>query len=478
MHKHIRLFRVDVSACSWYHFHMNNLQKNQEYTVWIEGYSSEGYGVCRIDGRAVFVPLALDGEQWRIRILKVNAAAVFAKGLELLSPSAERTDPACPYFGRCGGCGLWHMSYEEELRFKLGRVNDALKRIGRQSITADTIYGSEQITRYRNKAIFAVAEQDGEPRCGFYRGRSHDLIAVDRCLVQDELSERAATALIRFMKEHRIRSYDEETGRGAVRHVFCRRARKTSDAVACIVSARGFGSLQSKLVDELRVACPELTGIVLNINKTQGNTVLAGDFYTLWGKAEMTDVLCGSHFEIAPQAFFQVNPPQAERIYTLALDLAAPSANALVLDLYCGAGTISLALAKKAGKVIGAEIVPEAVKNAGENARVNGIDNAEFFCGDAAEAAEELAGRGLCPEVIVVDPPRKGMSEEAVHAVASMQPERIVYVSCDPATLARDILRFQAHGYILKTASAVDMFPRTHHVETVVLLSNGTVTVV
>ena len=449
---------------------MNSFAKNQEYTVRIEGYSSEGFGVCRIDGRAVFVPRALEGEEWRIRLVKVSAAAVYAKGLELLTPSGARVEPACPYFGRCGGCGLWHMSYEEELRFKLGRVNDALQRIGRQSVTAETILGSERVTRYRNKAIFAVAEVDGLPCSGFYRGRSHELIPVEHCLIQNELSERVAAALLRFMRDHDVPAYSEENGCGVMRHVFCRRAYQTDAAVACVVAAKGFGALTGALTEALRDACPELTGIVLNVNKTRGNIVLAGDFYTLWGDADLTDELCGSRFSIAPQAFFQVNPPQAERLYALALDYAAPGPDSLVLDLYCGAGTISLALAKRAGRVIGAEIVPEAVENAKSNARANNVKNVEFLCGDAAEAAAALAERGLRPEVIVVDPPRKGMSEEAVAAVASMKPERIVYVSCDPATLARDILRFDDLGYRLQKASAVDMFPRTHHVEAVCCL--------
>ena len=450
---------------------MESLEKNQEYAVCIEGYSSEGFGVCRLDGRAVFVPRALEGEEWRIQLVKVSATAVYARGLELLSPSDARVEPLCPYFGKCGGCGLWHMSYEEELRFKLGRVNDALRRIGKQSVTAETILGSEHVTRYRNKAIFAVAEADGLPSFGFYRGRSHELVAVEQCLIQDELSERAAASLVRFMRAHGIPAYDEATGRGVVRHVFCRRARKTDAAVACIVAAKGFGALTAPLVAALREDCPELTGIVLNVNKTRGNTVLAGDFHTLWGKADLTDELCGSRFSIAPQAFFQVNPPQAERLYELALDFAAPSRDSLVLDLYCGAGTISLALAGRAGQVIGAEIVPEAIANARANAAANDVENAEFLCGDAAEAAEALATRGLRPEVIVVDPPRKGMSEDAVAAVASMQPDRVVYVSCDPATLARDVLRFDSLGYGLQKAVAVDMFPRTHHVECVTLMT-------
>ena len=454
----------------WYIVFMMELKKNQIVQVHIEAYSSEGLGVCRVEGRAVFVPGAIVGEKWEIRLVKVTNTAVFARGERLLCPSPERRESRCPAFPRCGGCDLRHMSYEEELRFKLGRVNDALAHIGRQTLQAEEIIGSAEIDRYRNKGIFAVAEVDGSPAAGFYRERSHELIPIDRCLIQDELSERAAAAVVAFMKEQAVPAYDESTGEGAIRHVFCRRARQTEDAVVCVVTARGLGSKTSALVDALRRDVPELTGIVLNVNRSRGNTVLAGDFHTLWGRAEMNDLLCGSRFSIAPQAFFQINPPQAERLYRRALAYADPKPDELVFDLYCGAGTISLCLAREAGRVVGAEIVPEAVENARENARVNGVENVEFLCADAGEAALALRKRGLSPATVVVDPPRKGMSEEAVSAVASMQPAKIVYVSCNPATLARDILRFNALGYELREASAVDMFPRTCHVETVCCL--------
>lgn len=450
---------------------MEHLEKNQIYTVTIEGYSSEAMGVCRIGGRAVFVPRALSGERWRIKILKVSSAAVYAKGMELLSPSPARQEPACPYFGLCGGCDCWHMSYEEELRFKLGRVNDALTRIGKQTVTAGEILGSESMTRYRNKAIFSVA--GSEPAFGFFRERSHELVAVDRCLIQNELSERVSRAVISFMREHAIPAYDELTGKGTLRHIFCRRAVQGTGAVVCLVAARGFGSLTEALTAHLRTVCPELTGIVLNVNKTRGNTVLSGDFYTLWGRAEIEDTLCGSRFSISPQAFFQINPPQAQRLYERAMDYACPRPAELAFDLYCGAGTISLSLAKHAKKVIGAEIVPEAVENARENAARNGVKNVEFLCADAGDAAKEFSRRGLRPEVIVVDPPRKGMEEQAIAAVASMESPRLVYVSCNPSTLARDILRLNSYGYALQKATAVDMFPRTSHVETVCLLSRN-----
>ena len=447
------------------------MRKNEIVETEITGWSSDGAGVCRVKGRAVFVPRAIPGERWEIRILKVTASAVFARGERLLQASPARITPDCPHFGKCGGCDTRHISYEEELRFKLGRVNDALRRIGKQEVQAQEILGSDAQDRTRNKAIFAVANTQFGPAFGFYRERSHELIPVEDCRLQSELSCRCAKAVVDFLKKEKLPAYDENTGKGTVRHVFCRQAWQTADAVLCICSATGFGSRTQALVEHLRKQCPELTGIVLNINKTRGNTVLSGDFYTLWGDEILHDRLCGLEFAIAPQAFFQINPPQAERLYEKAAEYAGAGKEDLVFDLYCGAGTISLRMAKDAGRVIGAEIVPEAVENAGENARRNGVDNAEFLCGDAGEAAKTLAARGLRPRIVVVDPPRKGMSEEAVKAVASMEPEKIVYVSCGPETLARDILRFQELGYALREATAVDMFPRTCHVESVVLLT-------
>jgi 23S rRNA (uracil-5-)-methyltransferase RumA len=362
------------------------------------------------------------------------------------------------------------MSYEEELRFKHTKVNDALYRIGRQNVAVSGIVGSEKIDDYRNKGILAVGSLDGKAVSGFYRERSHQIIPVKRCAIQDELTHRAAAALTDFMNDYGIPAYDEQRTNGIVRHVFCRRALNSGDRLLCIVARRGFGAKTKKLVDALRVACPELTGIVLNVNKTEGNTVLSGEFYTLWGKNTIRDTLCGLAFDIAPQAFFQINPPQAEKLYHKALEYATLTKNDLAFDLYCGAGTISLCLAREAGKVIGAEIVPEAIENANANASINGIENAEFLCADAGEAAKTLAARGLRPEVVVVDPPRKGMQEAAIASVASMSPARIVYVSCEPSTLARDILRFNSYGYALRSAEAYDLFPRTKHVETAALL--------
>ena len=449
---------------------MEQLKKNEIFEAEIEAYSSEGSGVARIHGRAVFVPRTIAGERWRIVITKVTASAVYGRALEPVKLSPERREPECGNYLRCGGCSLWHMSYAEELRFKKQRVNDALKHIGRQTVQAESITGSGEIRHYRNKGIYAVRDIGGRACKGFFAPRSHELVPVTSCLIQSNIADKAADAVVHFLNDNGIPAYDEKTRRGLVRHVYVRCAVNTSDAVAVIVAGGGFGAKTQELVEFLRLACPELTGIVLNVNKSDGNTVLAGSFHTLWGRDTVRDSLGGIVYELAPQAFYQINPPQAERLYKKAVEYAAPEGKT-ILDMYCGAGTISLFLAKGAKRVIGAEIIPEAVENARENARRNGIENAEFICADAFEAAERFLREGVRPEAIVVDPPRRGMDEAAVRSLCGMAPERIVYVSCNPATLARDIKVFASCGYALSRAEAVDMFPRTAHVETVVLMS-------
>lgn len=446
---------------------MSDLKKNQIHYVNIQSYNSEAMGVGRIDGQAVFIPGTIEGENWEIKLVKVGSSTNYARAEHIISASDMRTAPECPKFGKCGGCDTWHMKYEEELRFKLNKVNNALSHIGKQTISAGEIIGADSVYNYRNKGILAVANVDGRIRAGFYRQRSHELIPAEDCLIQNPLCHKAAKCITSFMEENSIQPYDEPSGKGVVRHIFCRKAHYGTDAVLCIVAAKGFGDKTQALVRRILMDCPELSGIVLNINKTRGNTVLSGDFYTLWGKDTICDSLCGIKFDVAPQAFYQVNPVQAERLYEKALEYADIAEGDLVFDLYCGAGTISLCIAKKAGKVIGAEIVPQAIENARINAEKNGIKNSEFICADAGMAAQELAKRGLKPAVVVVDPPRKGMDETAVNAIASMKPQRIVYVSCDCATMARDILRFNELGYVLNKACAVDMFPRTSHVECV-----------
>ena len=452
---------------------MDTLKKNQIHTAQITGYASDGAGVCRICGRAVFVKGAVPGEIWDVRILKVSASSVYGRGEKCISPSPFRQEPPCPVYRKCGGCSLLHITYDEELRMKLGRVNDSLKRIGGLDFQIQEILGADLPDHYRNKAIYAANQIDGIVQKGFYRAASHDLIPVDRCLLQNELADRAADTVCRWMNEQHFPAYDENTGKGTIRHIFTRKAKCTPDAVLCIVTARGFGSKTEHLVETIRETCPELTGILLCVNKQKGNVILDGDFHLLWGKAEMEDILCGLRFSIAPQAFYQINPPQAERLYEKAVEFAIHSPADSVLDLYCGAGTITLRLAKEAAHVIGAEIVSEAIENAKKNALTNHIENVEFLCADAGEAAQALAERGLKPDCITVDPPRKGLSGKAIDAILSMQPKRIVYVSCDPATLARDLKLLCAKDYSPVSGAAVDMFPHTPHVESVVLLTRA-----
>ncbi len=447
--------------------------KNERFTARIDGWASDGSGVCRAGGRAVFVKGAIPGETWECKLVRVTASAAWARGETLLEASPDRREPPCPVYGKCGGCALLHVDYRSELECKLSRVNEALRRIGALEFQIPEILGAERPEGYRNKSILAVAAGENGPVAGFYRQRSHEVVPAERCLLQSPLSEAAARAVLDWMRAYGIAPYDEASGKGQMRHIYTRCAFRTGEAIACVVTARGFGGeANAALVEALRAACPTLTGVVLCVNKTRGNTVLAGDFYTLWGSDMITEELCGLRFSLSPLSFFQVDPPQAERLYEKALEYAAPGGAGTVLDLYCGTGTISLCLARGAERVIGAELVPEAVEDARENARRNGLHNAEFLCADAAEAASELSRRGVRPDAVVVDPPRKGLTPELIDTIAGMSPPRVVYVSCDPATLARDLKRFAALGFSPAAGTAVDMFPHTAHVETVVLLTH------
>ena len=449
---------------------MKKLVKNMYEFFEITGYTADGSGVGHVDGQAVFVPRTLVGETWETKILKVTAGAAYGKAEKLQSaPSPLRREPACPLFGKCGGCATLHMDYAEELKFKLDKVNQALHRIGGCDFTIPEILPAEDTEHYRNKSIVSVGKVNGKTAAGFYRQRSHDIIPAENCLLQDKASNQVNQAVIRMMIRRRLEPYDEKTGKGTLRHIFTR-VNREGQVLLTLVSARGFGADTQKIVKELVDDCPQLCGIVLNVNKTKGNSVLAGDFYTLWGSSEITETLCGFSFDIAPQAFFQINPPQAEKLYNRAVEYAAPNGGT-VLDMYCGTGTISLCLSRKADRVIGAEIVPEAIENAKRNAAKNGVDNVEFLCADAALAAAQFQKQGIRPDCIVVDPPRKGMYPEALENLVQMNPERIVYVSCDPATLARDVKQLSAHGYEIQAGTAVDMFPHSAHVETVCLMS-------
>ena len=446
---------------------MPGLEKNRIYRAHIDGYSSEGLGIARIDGQVVFVHGAVRGETCDVLVMKVLKNAAFGKIAALVEPSPARRQPDCPYYGRCGGCDFRHMSYDEELWAKRARVQDALTRIGGAEVTVEEILGAEQPLHYRNKSIYPISPA-GE--VGFYRARSHQVVHVEHCLIQKPEADALAQAVRDYIARFQVEPYNEATGRGLLRHLYVRTSCR-GESLACLLVNGSRLPHEQELVDMLRAAAPGVCGVVLGENTRRGNAILGDRYRTLWGRDYLTDTLCGLELRLSVPSFYQVNHDQAQRLYEKALEYAGLTGRELAVDLYCGAGTITQVLARRARHVIGGEIVPEAIRDAEDSARRNGVENVEFLCGDASRLAAELRQRGLRPDVICVDPPRKGLAPDVVEAAASMTPGRIVYVSCDPATLARDVARFAPLGYCPVRACAVDLFPGTAHVETVCLLS-------
>lgn len=361
---------------------------------------------------------------------------------------------------------MWHMSYAEELRAKEEHVRSCIERIAKVDAPVLPIIGADDIHRYRNKAQFPVGK---DAASGFYRPRSHDIVPSETCLIQSEVADKIRAAVHEWQKVYNIPSYDEKSGKGVLRHIYVRNGK--GGALLCLVATEKPKD-KDKLIEIITEKCPEVCGIVLNINKEKTNVILGNKYITMWGASTLSDELCGSDFSISPAAFYQVNHAQTEKLYDIATSLALQNGAKTALDLYCGIGTITLKLAKEMERVIGVEVVPQAIEDAKKNAEINGITNTEFICADAGEAAQMLASRGEKPDVIVVDPPRKGLSPEVITEIKRMSPETVVYVSCDPATLARDLKIFEEDGmYKVKTIQPVDMFPRTKHVECCVSLS-------
>ncbi len=581
----------------------------------ITGYSSEGMGVCRVDGCAVFVPNAIRGELCTVKITHVSRSSAHGKIEEILKRSPHRISRSCPVAKLCGGCQYHHMDYQEELYAKARKVTDALNRLGGQSLQTVTITGGDgtrwetqgtgnreqgtgteetdsstalrsaqndgsvgsdslispvnaggnaaavpaaeasgdvplrgepvpaAVYAYRNKAQYPVSERNGKPVAGFYKNRTHEVIPVARCAILPEIFDQVRDVVIRWAEEDRVSVYDERTGRGLLRHIYVRRGAVSGQVMVCLAVNGERLPREKRLVHALQREIPGLSSVVLSVNTKNTNVVLGDSFRTLWGRDWIEDELCGFTFRLSPRSFYQVNHDQAQRLYEKAVELAELHGTETVLDLYCGTGTITLALSRKAGRAVGVEVVPEAIEDAKENAARNGVENVEFFCADAGEAAkrfaaqsagenavgadahigpadpEDAAGKGqqaagaelpnaqrdlidgcrsCAPvsdtlngnggtdpstplrsaqddsyagvDVIVVDPPRKGLAPEVIDAMARMAPRRIVYVSCDPATLARDVKLLTDRGYALTHAEACDLFPRTFHVETVVQL--------
>ena len=451
---------------------MKECKRGETLQVTIETATADGTGIARVDGQVVFVPGALPGEVCKIRIAHIGRSAVFAELLRVEQSSAHRVEPDCPYFPRCGGCALRHMDYAQELELKRAHVYNCLTRIGGQTLSSLPITGAEQIDGYRNKVQFPVQEQNGKPVAGFFAGKTHTVIPVAHCRIQPDCADAIRAAVLRWMAQYKIRAYDEKTGRGYIRHIYIRRGAVSGETLVCISANCKQLPRSAELTAAIRAAAPDVTSIVFTPNEKKGNTILGDTFLPLYGPGWIQDTLCGLTFRLSPAVFYQVNHDQAEILYRKALQFAALTGTETVLDLYCGTGTITLCLAREAGRAVGVEVVPQAIEDAKENAKRNGLaDKTEFYCMDAGQAAQMFAAKGERPDVIVVDPPRKGVSPDVIEAMAAVGPRRIVYVSCDPATLARDVKLLRERGYALQTAEAVDLFPRCAHIVTVCLLS-------
>ncbi|MFV0496949.1 MAG: 23S rRNA (uracil(1939)-C(5))-methyltransferase RlmD [Candidatus Fimivivens sp.] len=447
------------------------LKKNAIISLKITDITHEGNGVGRTDGLAVFVPFTAIGDRLKVRIVKVLSHYAFGIIEEMVAPTACRQEDDCPIYRRCGSCSLRHISYEEELSIKNSWVAQNLRRIGKLTIPLPPAIPSPQVDRYRNKAIYPIRLQNGVPIVGFFAKRSHNVVPADDCLLHPGFFSEIAAAFCRWLAEYNISIYDESTHSGLVRALYIRHAQATGEVMVTII-ANGDAIPQTQtLIQALRSACADIISIILNINNDKTNVLLGQKCQTLWGEPTITDRLCGLSFSLSPLSFYQVNRRGAEQLYGIAKTFAALSGGEVLLDLYCGAGTIGLSMAHQAGQLIGVEIIPDAVKNAQQSATQNGITNARFICADAAAAAAQLESEGIAPDVIILDPPRKGCTPELIKTTARMAPDRIVMVSCNSATAARDIALFGELGYAAEKIQAVDMFPRTAHVETVVLLS-------
>lgn len=440
---------------------------NKEYTLNIEAQGTNGEGIARVDGFALFIEGAVAGDTILAKVTKLNKSYGFASLIRVITPSPDRTLPECPAFSLCGGCQLMHMRYDAQCRFKQQLVKDALQRIGGIDCAVDFV-PAENPFRYRNKMVFPFSANG----CwGFYKGGSHEVIPLKDCPLGDILNTQILNCVRDFCREENIPAYNESTHTGILRRVFTRVSAETGEIMAVISVNADSIAHREKLVFNLRAISPRITSIILNINKKRTNLVLGDKNITLFGKDTLTDTLLSLEYEISPHSFFQINHAQTERLYQKALEYADLDNTKTVFDLYCGIGTISLSAARLAKKVIGVEIVPDAIKNAKENARKNGIANAEFYCAAAEDITPELISRGIKPDTVILDPPRKGSDEKTLGAILSSKPEKVVYVSCNPATLARDLKFLAANGYTVKKATAFDLFPQTAHVESVVLLT-------
>lgn len=446
-------------------------KKNEIVPLIITGMTAEGNGVGRIEGEAVFVPRTAVGDKLQCRIVKAMPTYAFGIIEQMEEPSLDRIQPDCPVYASCGGCAFRHMTYQAECAVKQQVVEDAFVRIGGLHPVFLPILGCDTPTGYRNKAQYPVGMQNGQAVCGFYAKRSHRIVPYTHCALQPPLFSEILEAALEHIRQQGLQPYDEQRGTGLLRHLYLRQGYHSGEVMLCFVVTRPAREQLMPLSQQLQRRFPQLTSICMNVNPARTNVILGKRTETLLGQAVIRDTMCGIRVELSPHAFYQVNTAQAERLYGIAREFAQLDGSQSLLDLYCGTGTIGLSMADGVKHLTGVEVIPQAVENAIRNARENRIENADFHVGDAAQWAQQLAQRGEHPDVIVLDPPRKGCDAQTLEAVCRMAPQRIVMISCNPATAARDCALLDKLGYYARKVQAVDLFPRTGHVECVVLLS-------
>ena len=451
-----------------------SLKKNDVIELEITGFSSEGSGVGHFDGQAVFVNGTATGDTVQCVIIKAKKNYAIGKLQNILKASPDRIIPDCPAFPRCGGCQYRHISYEAEKRIKTDKVRDAFKRIGHLDIIPEEAVGAENTARYRNKAQFPVETANGRLLAGFYAPFSHRVIDCKDCLLQPREFSDILKITAKWCEKYKIPTYDESTRKGLLRHIYIRKAFNTGEIMVCLVINGDKIFKQDELISALLKANSNIKTLLLNFNTEDTNVIMGKKEKVLYGKGYIEDILCGKRFRISPLSFYQVNHDGAELLYNTAKSLLALQPGESLLDLYCGIGTIGMSLAEDDTPLVGIEIVPQAIENAKENAARNGMTNAQFFCGDASDAGKILSDCGIRADAVVVDPPRKGLTPEVIAYLAELNPSRIVYISCDADTLARDIVRFREAGYDTDTVQPVDMFSRTGHVECVTKFTHRT----
>ena len=447
------------------------LEKNKVYRAEITGLTSEGSGICRINEIVVFVPETAVGDIADIKIVKVLSNYAFGIIDKLIFSSSDRNERTCSVYKKCGGCVYRHISYTAESKAKEAVVRDAFERLGKLNPKFDSFIGAENTDRYRNKAQYPLAIENDKAVCGFYAPRSHRVIPIEDCPLQPKIFSEIVSVILEFINTRGISVYNEKNGTGIMRHIYLRKGYLSNEIMVCLVARKDISRQLMPLCKILAERFKDIKSIVLNINPSMTNVILGEKCITLLGNDTISDIMCGNIIEISPLSFYQINTSQAERLYSKALEYADPDENDTIADLYCGAGTIGLSMANRAGKIIGIEIIPEAIENAKKNAEQNCISNAEFYCGDAGEIFGRLRKNGCSPDIIIIDPPRKGCSKEALDNIIEACPKRVVMISCNPSTAARDAKYICERGYSAERVCGADLFPSTKHVECVVLLS-------